>query len=52
MRSCWERRRAGLCRSDERAAYEASRRRSQELEGLYKISRAFDLTDTSEIYGR
>jgi GAF domain-containing protein len=33
--------------------YEASRRRSQELEGLYKISRAFStLTDTSEIYGR
>ncbi len=33
--------------------YEASRRRSEELEGLYKISRAFStLTDTSEIYGR
>jgi GAF domain-containing protein len=33
--------------------YEASRRRSQELEGLYKISRTFStLTDTSEIYGR
>ncbi|MFN2455507.1 MAG: GAF domain-containing protein [Pyrinomonadaceae bacterium] len=33
--------------------YEASRRRSAELEGLYKISRAFStLTDTSEIYGR
>lgn len=33
--------------------YEASRRRSQELEGLYKISRSFStLTDTSEIYGR
>jgi GAF domain-containing protein len=33
--------------------YEASRRRSQELEGLYKISRAFStLTNTSEIYGR
>jgi GAF domain-containing protein len=33
--------------------YEASRRRSQELEGLYKISRAFStMTDTSEIYGR
>ena len=33
--------------------YEASRRRSQELEGLYKISRGFStLTDTSEIYGR
>jgi signal transduction histidine kinase len=33
--------------------YEASRRRSLELEGLYKISRAFStLTDISEIYGR
>jgi len=33
--------------------YEASRRRNAELEGLYKISRAFStLTDTSEIYGR
>jgi signal transduction histidine kinase len=33
--------------------YEASRRRSQELEGLYKISRTFStLNDTSEIYGR
>ncbi len=33
--------------------YEASRRRSRELEGLYKISRTFStLTDTSEIYGR
>lgn len=33
--------------------YEASRRRSEELEGLYKISRVFStLTDTSEIYGR
>lgn len=33
--------------------YEASRRRSEELEGLYKISRSFStLTDTSEIYGR
>lgn len=33
--------------------YEASRRRTEELEGLYKISRAFStLTDTSEIYGR
>ena len=33
--------------------YEASRRRSEELEGLYKISRAFStLTDISEIYGR
>ncbi|PYS46656.1 MAG: hypothetical protein DMF68_18495 [Acidobacteria bacterium] len=33
--------------------YEASRRRSQELEGLYKISRVFStLTDTSEIYER
>ncbi|HEY0407624.1 MAG TPA: GAF domain-containing protein, partial [Pyrinomonadaceae bacterium] len=32
--------------------YEASRRRSEELEGLYKISRVFStLTDTSEIYG-
>jgi GAF domain-containing protein len=31
--------------------YEASRRRSEELEGLYKISRAFStLNDTSEIY--
>jgi GAF domain-containing protein len=33
--------------------YEASRRRSEELEGLYKISRVFStLTDTSEIYGQ
>ncbi len=33
--------------------YEASRRRSEELEGLYKISRAFStLTDISEIYGQ
>ncbi|MDX6614854.1 MAG: hypothetical protein QOD75_4040 [Blastocatellia bacterium] len=33
--------------------YEASRRRGDELEGLYKISRAFStMTDTSEIYGR
>jgi len=33
--------------------YEASRRRGEELEGLYKISRAFTaLTDVSEIYGR
>ncbi|HEY0378466.1 MAG TPA: GAF domain-containing protein [Pyrinomonadaceae bacterium] len=33
--------------------YEASRRRSRELEGLYQISRTFStLTDTSEIYGR
>jgi GAF domain-containing protein len=33
--------------------YEASQRRSQELEGLYQISRAFStLKDTSEIYGR
>lgn len=33
--------------------YEASRRRSEELEGLYRISRVFStLTDTSEIYGR
>ncbi|OLE54412.1 MAG: hypothetical protein AUG51_08405 [Acidobacteria bacterium 13_1_20CM_3_53_8] len=33
--------------------YEASRRRSAELEGLYEISRAFTaLTDVSEIYGR
>jgi GAF domain-containing protein len=33
--------------------YEASRRRSLELEGLYKISRAFStLTDITEIYGR
>ncbi|HVG32143.1 MAG TPA: GAF domain-containing protein [Pyrinomonadaceae bacterium] len=33
--------------------YEAARRRSEELEGLYKISRAFStLTDISEIYGR
>jgi GAF domain-containing protein len=33
--------------------YQASRRRSEELEGLYKISRAFStLKDTSEIYGR
>lgn len=33
--------------------YEASRRRSEELEGLYKISRAFStLTDASEIHGR
>lgn len=33
--------------------YEASRRRSEELEGLYKISRAFStLSDASEIYGR
>ncbi len=33
--------------------YEASRRRGAELEGLYKISRAFTaLTDVSEIYGR
>ena len=33
--------------------YEASRHRSEELEGLYKISRAFStLNDTSEIYGR
>ena len=33
--------------------YEASRRRSRELEGLYQISRTFStLTDASEIYGR
>ena len=33
--------------------YEASQLRSQELEGLYQISRAFStLKDTSEIYGR
>jgi GAF domain-containing protein len=33
--------------------YEASQRRSRELEGLYQISRAFStLKDTSEIYGR
>jgi len=33
--------------------YEASRRRGDELEGLYKISRTFStMTDTSEIYGR
>ncbi|HEX8096759.1 MAG TPA: GAF domain-containing protein [Pyrinomonadaceae bacterium] len=33
--------------------YEASRRRSEELEGLYKISRSFStLKDTSEIYSR
>jgi GAF domain-containing protein len=33
--------------------YEASRRRREELEGLYEISRAFStLKDTSEIYGR
>jgi GAF domain-containing protein len=33
--------------------YQASRRRGEELEGLYKISRAFStLKDTSEIYGR
>jgi signal transduction histidine kinase len=33
--------------------YEASRHRSQELEGLYNISRAFStLNDTSDIYGR
>jgi GAF domain-containing protein len=32
--------------------YQASRRRGEELEGLYKISRAFStLKDTSEIYG-
>ncbi|HEY0004163.1 MAG TPA: GAF domain-containing protein [Pyrinomonadaceae bacterium] len=32
--------------------YEASRRRGEELEGLYKISRAFStLKDTSDIYG-
>lgn len=33
--------------------YEASRRRGEELEGLYKISRAFStMVNTSEIYGR
>lgn len=33
--------------------YSVSRRRSEELEGLYKISRVFStLTDTSEIYGQ
>ncbi|MBD0372544.1 MAG: GAF domain-containing protein [Pyrinomonadaceae bacterium] len=33
--------------------YAVSRRRSEELEGLYKISRVFStLTDTSEIYGQ
>ncbi len=33
--------------------YEASRRRGEELEGLYKISRAFStMTEASEIYGR
>ena len=33
--------------------YAASRRRSEELEGLYKISRVFlTLTDTSDIYGQ
>ncbi|HKS29778.1 MAG TPA: GAF domain-containing protein [Pyrinomonadaceae bacterium] len=32
--------------------YSVSRRRSEELEGLYKISRVFStLTDTAEIYG-
>jgi len=33
--------------------YEASRRRSEELEGLYNISRSFStLNDTSDIYGK
>jgi signal transduction histidine kinase len=33
--------------------YSVSRRRSEELEGLYKISRVFStLTDTAEIYGQ
>jgi GAF domain-containing protein len=33
--------------------YNVSRRRTEELEGLYKISRVFStLTDTSEIYGQ
>jgi signal transduction histidine kinase len=33
--------------------YEASRRRSEELEGLYNITRAFStLNDTSDIYGK